>query len=114
MNEADILAATYYHTCTVKRPTAAKHNDWDDFDKRVVYRGLPCAVSFTQLANGGETETVQHVDYVATLFVRPEIVIQPGDEIHADVHGQAYVFVANEPARYPSHLEVPLIRSGYA
>lgn len=114
MTEADVLALTYDHTCTVKRPVEQIADGWDDFKLTAVYEALPCAVSFSGLPTGGHTDTVQHIDYVATLFVRPEVDLQAGDRIVADVYGQSYVFLANEPARYVSHQEVPLIRSDVA
>ena len=109
-NEADILATTYWHTCTIIRPQATEFRGWDDFDDVAVYTDLPCAVSFSAVPTGGQTDTTQAVEYIATLFVRPEIDVQAGDKIVANVQGKIYEFLANEPLLYPSHIKVPLIR----
>lgn len=112
--EADILAQTYYHTCTVKRPTHKRNKYLDDFIDEEVYKDIPCAVSFTQGSKGDLTDTTQVIQYDATLFARPEIDIEAGDIIEADVLGHAYTFRAGEGYWYQSHITVPLIRNEVA
>lgn len=114
MNEIDILAKTYYHTCKVIRPIAIKDDIFDDFKDEVIYEDIACAVSFNQGSTQGSTDTVQHIEYIATLFARPDIVIEPGDKIKAKVFGRTYNFLAGEGAVYQSHIEVPLIRNDIA
>ena len=114
MKEADILARTYYHRARVTRPEDQKQGVFDAFTPVVVYEDLPCAVSFSKGSTLGPTDTVQPIDYIAILFVRPEIDIQPGDEVVADVYGRVYRFKAGEGAVYASHCEVPLMRSDIA
>ena len=46
-NEADILAQTYYHTATIKRPTHVTRGYFDDFKEEEVYNNVP--VSYTHL-----------------------------------------------------------------
>lgn len=110
-DEADIIADTYYHTCTVKRPVASSRKYLDEFKYDEVYVDIPCAVSFTQGSKGDLEDTTQKIQYDATLFARPEINILAGDIIEADVLGHLYEFRAGEGYWYQSHIEVPLIRN---
>lgn len=114
MNEADILARTYYHKATIQRPTSERRGAFDDYKMIEVYKDLPCAVSFTKGSETGSTDTVQSIEYVAELFCRPDIVIEAGDDVIADVYGQIYKFKTGECVRYVSHIAVPLIRSDRA
>ena len=113
-DESDILAQTYYHTCTVKRPTHSKNKYLDEFKYQEVYEDIACAISFTQGSKGDLTDTTQEIQYDATLFARPEIDIEAGDIIEAHVLGHAYEFRAGEGYWYQSHIEVPLIRNEVA
>lgn len=111
MGEADILAETYYHTCTVKRPKPSKDElGFDAFEFEEIYKDIECAVSFSQGSTSDIADTTQPIMYIATLFTRPEITIEPGDWIEADVLGNSYEFRAGEGAIYQSHRETPLIR----
>jgi len=114
MTEADILEKTYFHTADILRPTAVKESIFDEFKDKLIYQGLKCAVSFTKGSQTGETDTVQSIEYVAILFARPEVHIEAGDKVIAEVHGQQYQFLCGEGARYPSHIEIPLIRDDVA
>ena len=113
-NEADILAATYYHRATVKRPIHSQKKYLDEFKYDEVYKDIACAISFTQGSKGDLSDTTQVIQYDATFFARPEIEILAGDIIYADVLGHAYEFRAGEGYWYQSHIEVPLIRNEVA
>lgn len=112
--ETDILAQTYYHTCTVKRPSHKRNKYLDDFVYDEVYKDIACAVSFTQGSSEDLSTTTQDIQYMAKLFARPEIEILAGDIIEADVLGHPYKFRAGEGYWYQSHIEVPLIRNEVA
>lgn len=112
--EADILAQTYYHTCTVKRPSHKRNKYLDDFVYDEVYKDIACAISFTQGSSEDLSTTTQDIQYIAKLFARPEIEILAGDIIEADVLGHPYKFRAGEGYWYQSHIEVPLIRNEVA
>ena len=43
-----------------------------------------------------------------SLFVRPEVDIQPGDTVAAMRLGRRFVCVAGLPERHPSHNNIPL------
>lgn len=113
-NEADILAQTYYHTCTVKRPSHKRNKYLDDFVYDEVYKNIPCAISFAQGSSDDLSTTTQEIQYMAKLFARPEINIEAGDIIEANVLDHVYVFRAGEGYPYQSHIEVPLIRNEVA
>ncbi|MDO5096505.1 MAG: hypothetical protein Q4D65_08080 [Peptostreptococcaceae bacterium] len=110
MNEADILATTYNHTCTVIRPAPVANSHFDDFEMREIYQDVACAVSFTKGSFQGQSDTTQSIQYAAILFVRPEIQILAGDRITARTEGIEIDFLAGEGMHYPSHNEIPLIR----
>lgn len=113
--EADILAQTYYHTMTVERPMKIIDElGFNDYEMKLVYEDIACAVSFSTSSNEDLTRTVQNIDYIATLFARPEIKIEAGDIIKANVLGSIYEFRAGEGVIYQSHIEVPLIRKDRA
>ena len=110
-NEADILAQTYYHTATIKRPTHVTRGYFDDFKEEEVYNNVPCAISFTQGSIEDLTDTTQPIRYIAKLFARPEIEVKEGDIVISNVLGHKYEFRAGEGYMYQSHIEVPLIRN---
>lgn len=113
-NEADILADTYYHTCTVKRPKKSARKYLDEFVYDEVYKDIPCAISFSQGSSDDLSNTTQEIQYMAKLFAGPEYNILAGDMIYADVLGHPYEFRAGEGYPYQSHIEVPLIRNEVA
>ena len=113
-NEAKILETTYYHTMTVKRPKDTTRKHLDEFKYEVVYEDVKCAVSFTQGSKGDLSDTVQVVQYDATLFARPGIRILAGDILICNILGEIYEFRAGEGYLYQSHIEVPLIRNEVA
>lgn len=109
--EADIIAETYYHTTKVFRAVPSEDElGFDSFKDELVHDDIPCAVSFTSGSTENITDTTQPINYIATLFARPEIDIKAGDWIVADVLGHKREFRAGEGVVYQSHIEVPLIR----
>ena len=114
MNESDVLALTYYHTCTVKRPDLIKTDGFDEYGEVEVYTNIPCAISYSGGSTEGESDTVQRINYTNVLFARPEIRIKPGDKVIADIFGDVFEYLAGEGMVYQSHIEIPLIRSDVA
>lgn len=109
--EEEIIASTYYHTCKVLRPVREQDElGFDDFSTETVYEDLECAISFAGGSTQDISDTTQPIEYIATLFARPNIIIKAGDWIKADVLGVPYEFRAGEGVIYQSHIEVPLIR----
>ena len=114
MSEADILAMTYTHRCSVFRPVLVQNGYLDEFRTEAIHSDVSCAVSFARGSTQGTSDTTQRVEYTAVLFVRQEIDVKPGDQIHALVEGKEMEFLAGEGAMYPSHNAIPLIRKGAA
>lgn len=110
MNEADILALTYCHTCIVKRPDFVNADGFDEYEEVEVYNNIPCAISYSGGSTEGESDTVQHIRYIATLFCRPELDIRAGDKVVATAQGKVRSYLCGEGVLYASHWEVPLIR----
>lgn len=108
--EADILASTYVDTCTVHRPIPTVIDGYDDFTFQKVYENIPCALSYRGMASA-DLSSVQDINFLASLMVRPEITIEAGDEIEVVQMERTLKFRANEGAFYPSHNNIPLIRS---
>lgn len=114
-NEAEVLAQTYWHKADIKRPKKVKHGSLSSFEELDIYGSLPCAVSFKQGSTEGLGDTTQPIHYVALLFARPDVVILAGDTVEVTFeNGRSQMFLAGETIYYPSHIEVPLIREGYA
>ncbi|NLY20126.1 MAG: hypothetical protein GXZ08_02430 [Tissierellia bacterium] len=113
MNEIEILASTYYDDITITRPIPIKNGSFDDFKDEEIWCGKG-AISFTSGSTQGESDTFQAIEYIAILYLRPEIDIAPGDKVNAIVQGREYDFLTGEGAVYPSHWEIPLIRSDRA
>ena len=83
MTEADILASTYTDTCTVYRPQKVEQPSGESVFKKglegqVVYEGIPCALSSPSGGKLNQSQTTARVDTDFSLFVRPEVDIQPG------------------------------------
>lgn len=114
MNEADILAMTYWDTATVYRPFKEQLNNGETvFKKREegqkVYENIPCALS---THTGGSLNREMPAGSVPTqysLFVRPEVEILPNDYLEIKSRGKVTKAVAGLPERLPSHNNVPLI-----
>lgn len=112
--EADILAQTYYHRATVKRPTHMRDGYFDDYTDEILYEDIPCAISFKGGSTTGESDTTQRIEYTSTFFGRPELRIEAGDIVIADIFGVEYTYLCGEGTIYQSHIEIPLIRSDEA
>lgn len=114
MNEADILAMTYFHTCTIYRPVKHTEDGITRQKYQAVYTDIPCAVSSGGGSSEGRNEESQPVEYTDTLFVRPEIDVRAGDKVEAKIYEDRISFLSLEGRRYPSHRQVPLIYKGRA
>lgn len=112
--EKEILATTYYHTATVKRPVDKPRAYLDDFSLETVYEGVPCAVSFTSGSTADLTGSIQPIAYTTVLFADPQYEIRAGDMVYTDELGHKGEYRAGEGFVYQSHIEVPLIRKDEA
>ena len=113
MTEADILASTYTDTCTAYRPGKTLLPSGESVFKKglegqVVYENIPCALSSPSGGKLNQTNTTARVDTDFSLFVRPEVDIQPGDTVVAVRLGKVFICGAGLAERHPSHNNVPL------
>lgn len=114
MTEADIMATTFFHTCTISRPEPKIIDGWTQNVLVDKYIDIPCAVS----TGGGSGERVNDeyvpVEYEDTLYTRPEVLVLPGDTVTATIWDEVFLFQAGEGRRYHSHRQTPLMRRGRA
>ena len=114
MTEADILALTYEDTVTVYRPFKDRlPNGETAFHRkaagRKVYESISCALS---THTGGTLNRELPAGSVPTqysLFVRPEIEIEPNDYLEIKQRGRLTKAMAGLAERQPSHNQVPLV-----
>ena len=114
MTEADILALTYEDTVTVYRPFKDRLPNGETVfhrtaEGRKVYESISCALS---TPTGGTLNRELPAGSVPTqysLFVRPEIEIEPNDYLEIKQRGRLTKAMAGLAERQPSHTQVPLV-----
>lgn len=113
MNEADILAKTYYDVCTVFRPKLVQAVSGESTFKKgvegkLVYKDIPCALSHPSGGRLRQSPATATAPMEYSLFVRPEVDIEPNDFIIITQLGKKVVAVAGRSERQLSHNNVPL------
>lgn len=114
MNEADILATTYFDTCTIKRAVRVKNGAITREEMQAVYSAIPCAVSSSSGSANGKNDEYQQIEYEDLLYTRPDIEVRAGDRVEAVVGGDSCIYEAGQGRRYSSHRQTPLKRKGRA
>lgn len=98
--EAGILARTYRHTVTARRP--ALEGGWE-----VLCEGAPCALSRSAQVSAPEppdaAAPLPESRYRYTLFTRPELVFRLGDRLEISDGALVYIGRASDSFSYPSH-----------
>ena len=105
MQEADILAETYWDTVTVYRPFKDTLPSGESVFKsgtegKMMYQDVPCALSSH---SGGALAQSSY-----SLFVRPEIDILENDFLVISRLGKVIEALAGAAERQPSHNNVPV------
>lgn len=113
MTEADILAQTYMDRCIVFRPQRQELPSGETvfktgLDGRVVYAETPCALSSPSGGKLGKRQPIFRVETDYTLFVRPEVDIQPGDTVVVFHAVRRYQCTAGLGMYYISGGQIPL------
>ncbi|MGG3871666.1 ABC transporter ATP-binding protein [Brevibacillus laterosporus] len=105
------LERMYEDKATIKRSVKTK-TEWKEtvFKLEEVYTDQPCRISQKALGTNGQTATVNQVVYETKLFISPDIVILPGDEIEVTGRGVTRTYTAGEPFPYPTHQEISIQR----
>lgn len=116
MTEADILALTYEDAVTVYRPfkTVLKSGE-TVFKKgkegRCVYKAVSCALSTHTGGALNRELPAGTVPVQYSLFVRPEVEIEPNDYLEIHRRGRVTRALAGLAERQPSHNNIPLVLS---
>lgn len=108
--EADIMASTFFHTCTVKRYSDIKEGNITRQKYVAVYENIPCAVSYGGGSSAIRNDEYQPIEYTDTLFTKPDVEILAGDEITANIYGTDETYTAGCGRQYPSHRQTPIMR----
>lgn len=123
MNEADILANTYFDKCMIERI-----QDIENPDTGITEQGyapikgqkeaIPCALSQSGLGSAGALAVVENSGSVNVtyeeqkLFTGPGVDVLKGDRIQiTQSTGYKQVLYAKKPFFYPSHTEINLTGS---
>lgn len=89
---------------TVGSETIVTHN-------AVLYADQPCALSFSGTPDGSQGEDAGEINYRATIFCAPELVIPAGSRITVTQYGKTYVMVySGEGITYPTHQQLSVTR----
>lgn len=109
------LESLYTDRATIQRQQeVVKPNKATDVVPVTVYESQPCRISQAGMPKDGQTEAQNDIDYVAKLFISPDVVILQGDTVTVQRGGVVRSYQAGEPVPYPTHQEVSLRREGYA
>lgn len=116
MTEADVLALTYEDAVTVYRPFKTELKSGETVFKkgkegRCVYETVPCALSTHTGGNLNRELPVGTVPAKYSLFVRPEVEIEPNDYLEIRRRGKVTRVLAGLAERQPSHNNIPLVLS---
>lgn len=115
MNEAEVLAATYFDTCVIERMNDIENTE-NGITEQVyfpIHDGkLPCAFSQGSMGNLPVIENKEafNISYEEQkLFLEPNIKVKKGDRITiTQGTGQKHVLFSKKPFYYQSHIEVVL------
>lgn len=113
MNEAEILALTYYDKMNVYRPfkdTLIETGEsvfYDGLDGKKIYIDIPCALSSFSGGKASKTETSVRVESDYKLFYDPSVRIEKNDMIECWHEGRYYLLRAGKEMAFPSHCELP-------
>lgn len=86
-------------------------------EKVIVLENIPCALSQSQLKPVKIAESNSHSqkEYLAKLFLAPDIKLEAGSEITVLQDGMNYHFkYSGESFVYPTHQEIMIAREDYA
>lgn len=116
MNEADILALTYYDLMNVYRPFKDILPTGESVFKiglegKKVYENISCALSSFSGGRNSKNEVNVKVESDYKLFYDPSIQVEKNDTIECFHEGKRYVLSAGKQYTLPSHAELPVKES---
>lgn len=113
MNEAEIIATTYYDIMNVYRPftdTLAETGEsvfYEGLDGKKIYSDIACALSSFSGGKANLTSMNVRVDSDYKLFYDPSIHIEKNDVIECWHEGRYYLLKAGKEMAFISHCELP-------
>lgn len=113
MNEAEILALTYYDKMNVYRPfkdvlPTGESIFKKGLDGKKVYTDVPCALSSYSGGKNSRNDVNVRVESDYKLFYSSQIVIEKNDTIECMHEGSRYILIAGKQYTLPSHAELPV------
>lgn len=113
--ERAAIEGTYEDTAVISRMEAVLDGDLTRPRPTAVYTGVACALSRDGADGSGQRAPQNEIDYDATLFLAPELDVQPGDRVEVSRFGRTYAYaVEGRPAVYATHQEARLKERGLA
>lgn len=114
MTEADILALTYEDTVTVYRAFKDRLPSGETVFKKkeegqAVYKNVPCSLSSHTGGVLNRELPAGSTPAQYSLFVRPEVEIEPNDYLAIIHRGRCTTALAGLADRQSSHNNIPLI-----
>ena len=119
MNDAEILATTYFDTCLIERLSDRVNTDTgltEQTYQPVYDEPIKCALSQSGLGSAGNLSVIDSTGMMNVtqedqkLFTQPNIKILKGDRLTVTQQGgQMHVYYAKQPFFYPSHTEINVV-----
>lgn len=113
MNEAEIIATTYYDKMNVYRPfkdtlQTGESVFLDGLEGKKIYSDIPCALSTFSDGKASKTESNVKVESDYKMFYDPSIHIEKNDTIECWHEGRYYILRAGKEMAFISHCEIPV------
>lgn len=110
MNDIELLEATYFDSCTVKRLQKIKNPNTGITEtvEKIIYEDVKCAISKNDNQTISEVDGVGKLSYTHKLFLSPNYEILEGDTILVTSIGKIFSYLASKSYFYPSHSETIL------
>ena len=104
------IAATYCDRCSVTASVPVKRkNGSTGHEQQVVYRDLPCRLSFESVPSAVADENTARISQAIKLFLAPEYQISAGARISVSHDGVTTEYRRSGfPAVFATHQEIPL------
>lgn len=113
--ERAALELTYEDRADILRVRTVRFGSLTRQETGLVYAAVKCGLSRGGGDSSGQTVMQNNIDYDATLFLAPELDIQPGDRVEVTRFRFVCSFtVESRPAVYVTHQEVRLKELGLA
>lgn len=112
------IEMTYDCTCTIIEYKSVKDQETKVTKKQevIILEGQECGISFSKVSSTNPTESVSMVSQTITLFIAPEILVNPGSKIIIKdrFQNETEYKSSGKPAIYLSHQEIILELVGNA